>query len=255
MNPAQYAVDPKFPPTEEYTQSSYIPSPGTDYYSGQHYGGYTTSIAGQHGVTTAYGRDSVSSTTTAGYGGYASAAAPTTGYYHHHHPPPQPPPQTATACGMPHHPPPPQIPMPGHVAPSVLTSHATEEASPVTHQSQQSPDSSPQHTPVSVSLGNGPQHHHSHHQQHNLHQSHQHVQQQAPSQQDIQQEGSPSDCSEGADSQGPRVIYPWMKKIHVAGAGKEYTFTLERSNSVYHKKRTNQEIGLQSIVQCNIQTF
>nr|ABD46727.1 homeobox protein deformed [Endeis spinosa] len=54
MNSGSY-VDPKFPPSEEYSQNSYIPSHGTDYYG--HHQGYGYGINSQHHPGVSYGRD------------------------------------------------------------------------------------------------------------------------------------------------------------------------------------------------------
>lgn len=275
---SSYVVDPKFPPSEEYSQSSYIPAAASDYYvphQVQHYHGYH-----HHSVNS-----------TVNGGGHPSSVTASMGYYGQH-------PSHGSAggyggaygapCGI--APGQQAVPMTGHVAPTSLGHHHHQHS----QQHQQSPgliprSPAPSPTPSLTSMGvtcpsqiqpqqNLQQHQqqqlqlqqHQHVQQQPLHQQQQlnssHLQQQShgvvsqalmqhdqlshlgsmvaqqsngqqqlQSQTQIQQSNalqlcqpptpnSPeSDCDDGSDmsddSHNP-VIYPWMKKIHVAGARK-----------------------------------
>ncbi|XP_057375224.1 homeotic protein deformed-like [Daphnia carinata] len=290
---SSYVVDPKFPPSEEYSQSSYIPAAASDYYvphhQVQHYHGYHGHHAHHHhngnhpsSVTSAaatmgyYGQHPShgGAVISAGGGGYHGGGA-----YGANGP-----------CGIAGSGQQVQVPMTGHVAPTLGHHHPQ----PLQHQQspgliQRSPAPSP--TPSLTSMVTCPsqqiqtqqqtlghqqqlqlqhQQHvqplhqqqlnpsHLQQQQQQQQQSHggvvsqalmQHdqlshlgsmVAQQANSQQQLQTQtqiqqqnsalqlcqpptpNSPeSDCDDGSDmsddSHNP-VIYPWMKKIHVAGA-------------------------------------
>ena len=273
---SSYVVDPKFPPSEEYSQSSYIPAAASDYYvphQVQHYHGYHHhSVNSGGGVVNGH-----PSSASMGYYGQHPSHGGAAGYGGAY----------GTPCGI--APGQQAVPMTGHVAPTTL-GHHHHHHSQQQHQ-QQSPgliqrSPAPSPTPSLTSMVTCPsqqiqaqqqqiqalghqqlQHQHVqplHQQQLNSshlqqQQSHgvvsqalmQHdqlshlgsmVAQQASGQQlqtqtQIQQQNSAalqlcqpptpnspeSDCDDGSDmsddSHNP-VIYPWMKKIHVAGARK-----------------------------------
>ncbi|KZC07044.1 Homeotic protein deformed [Dufourea novaeangliae] len=165
-------VDPKFPPSEEYSQSNYIPSTGADFFpasGGGHHLNHPQSHQLQYGyhqhhhqaASTPYGASSAVQLN-GGYAGYG-------GYYGPHHP---------------HH----QV-------------HAVHHASlhPHHHANAQQQQ-----------------------QQQNQQQSQHHVDDgsdQDDMEDDQMMDGSPGMMEEEDDDEdnGDRVIYPWMKKIHVAG--------------------------------------
>lgn len=240
MNTGAY-VDPKFPPSEEYNQSSYMPTAATEYYvphQSQHYGYAVNSVNG------------IGSHQGASMGYYAQHPSHGGGYY-------------GAPCGMG----PGQVPMTGHVAPTTLGHHHQQHSSPGLLHRSPVPSPTPSLTsmapcgtqPQSLSHHVSPllhQHlqplHHSNIQGHgigplmqqhsqlsqSMSQHHGSMGQQQSNQQHqtqlLQQSNalqlcqpptpnSPeSDIDDGSDSdesQNP-VIYPWMKKIHVAGASK-----------------------------------
>lgn len=179
MNSGPY-VDPKFPPSEEYSQGSYIPH--SEYYIPQHqHYGYPSAQA-----HLGYGRESVAYN--------PSAAAAAAGYYQ----------QTFMH---------PAQHMGGHTVPTLPNpsppTQPTLHRSPVPVSSPQPPSSGMTVGGMMASpgqLGQQPQHPG-------------HAGQQTAASQEIQSDGC--EDSEQAEEQdgSARVIYPWMKKIHVAGAG------------------------------------
>lgn len=216
-------VDPKFPPSEEYSQSNYISSTGADFFGGHHQAQHHIQY-GYHNhhqaTTTPYGP-----TNNAGYGGYGN-------YYHpqlhsHHaalhphqlrpalpmHPEPQ---QSHMQCGIQNQQPPPHTPATSassllqniaDVAPSVTQSSDVNSGvcSPASTGHGQESGSSPAGSHTLQELGlrledNG-----------------------SDEQDDVDDDpnGSPvpDDDDDEANESGDRVIYPWMKKIHVAGVG------------------------------------
>ncbi|CAG0878588.1 unnamed protein product [Darwinula stevensoni] len=186
-----YVQEPKFPPTEEYSQSSYIPNHGaSEYY--HHQGGYGYASAPVHHPHhhPQYPRDNM---------GYGGPPAPVQGYYQ------QP-------CAMPL-----SQPLPGHVAPSVGVPVVQTQSPILGHRS---PVSSPQppYTPNSANLSQQPPQQ----QQGGLQQQscHSGTTPPIPDCSQAQQPGC-QQAGEDSDSSGSQpVIYPWMKKLHVAGAGK-----------------------------------
>ena len=224
-------VDPKFPPSEEYSQSSYIPA-AADYYvphQSQHYG--YNNAAHPHQTSMGY------------YGQHSGHHAVHSGYY--------------GTCGMSNIS---QVPM------TTSLGHQQQHPSPGI-QLQRSPIPSPTPSLTSVmpcnqqmhvsplqqlhQLQQQPLHHHQMQQMHQINsippmnpqpmnpqnqpqpaQQPQQPQQQAnntllcqpptpnsPADSDLEDGGSDSD-----ESHNP-VIYPWMKKIHVAGAGQFLTIS------------------------------
>ncbi|XP_054721472.1 homeobox protein Hox-C4-like isoform X2 [Uloborus diversus] len=194
MNSPAYS-DPKFPPTEEYSQGNYIPSHGGDYYTPSHhhhhhphhqqhphhqhhpppppppshhqhpqqhhhhhpYAGYPLSGPVQ------YGQENGSPV-------YGAAGQ------HYYRPPPPPPPP----CGM------------GPVSPLARTPTLEPHVSPVPGGHKQSPGSSP--TPPGLPGRQPPQ----------------------PSSQQQQLGPTSPDCAITAGNGANQpVIYPWMKKVHV----------------------------------------
>ena len=238
MNSGTY-VDPKFPPTEEYNQSSYIPS-ATDYYhvshQAQHYGYAVNSINNINGLNGLNGHQ----TSSMGYygqhpGGYYSAPCGMTvthstplGQQQHHQqqqqqlsspgliqrsPVPSPTPSLTSMapCG----------PVQGHHV-SPLLNHQHLQHQQHQHQFQLGPATPQQQQQLHGSVIAA--------QQNNCPtqtqiQQQQQLQQQQPQHQLCQPPtpNSPeSDLDDGSDSDPEHnpVIYPWMKKIHVAGARK-----------------------------------
>lgn len=183
-------VDPKFPPTEEYSQNNYI---NADFFNGHHhhhgqYGGYHHQATG-----TPYGVHGSHGGVATNYGSYAAG-----NYYHQLHPP-----------ELHHHHLPPEAQQPPSLLqppPQCLPPSSTVLDSPKGSSSPchlKSPDISHQDLQV-------------------------HIEDDIVS--DEQEEGdeddlltngdgSPLTIDESSES-GDRIIYPWMKKIHVAGVGK-----------------------------------
>ncbi|KAF5276003.1 hypothetical protein FQA39_LY00799 [Lamprigera yunnana] len=218
---AGVVVDPKFPPSEEYSQSNYISS-GGDFFGGHHqpqhhiqYGYHNHHQA----TTTPYGP-----TNNGGYGGYGN-------YYHpqlhsHHaaslhphqlrpaismHPETQ---QAHMQCGLQSHQPPPHTPS---TSASTLLQNIADVAPSVT---QASDVNSGVCSPASTGHGQdssgspaGP---------HSLQELGLRLEDNVSDEQediDDDPEGSPipDDDDDESNESGDRVIYPWMKKIHVAG--------------------------------------
>ncbi|KAI1290074.1 Homeobox protein Hox-B4a [Halotydeus destructor] len=231
-SPAAYAADPKFPPTEEYSQGNYIP----DYYNGGHHGPTPVSMSHPHlqGPTTgSLGPASVTSAAHYGYHHAAAAAhhAATVSSHHlsshpaHHHLYGAPTSSSAldqqaaaaAALHYGHH-------VPSHhgqyysqCAASSITGGVGGQASqlsssgggggghpggvhhldPSSHMSQRIP--SPPQLPRSPSPRS----------QHNL---------------GMGDMPSPSDCIDSGSDSGTGtnpVIYPWMKKVHINQAGEQ----------------------------------
>lgn len=266
LAPASVVVDPKFPPSEEYSQSNYIPSTGADFFGGGHHLNHPQSHQLQYhyhqhhhqATSTPYGA-SPAVQLNGGYAGYG-------GYYGPHHPhhqvhavhhaslhphhqavgalamPPeaQQPPLTCPPSmqnPQPHQPPAPASTVLGSTAlsPPLMATHVqqTDQLQQHQHQQQQQPQQ-PKHENTTCSpAGSGslhrdnspdlqqqqPQHIQSSHQtqQHHLDDG----SDQDDMEDDQMMDGSPGmmDDDEEDDENGDRVIYPWMKKIHVAGVG------------------------------------
>ncbi|KAK9695643.1 hypothetical protein QE152_g32434 [Popillia japonica] len=226
---AGVVVDPKFPPSEEYSQSNYIPSPSGDFFGGHHIAqhqqhhlqyGYHN-----HHQTSSYGPSSVP-ISNGGYGGYGN-------YYHpqlhsHHslhghqirppislHPETQ---QSMVSCGnmQPHQ----QSSQPPVSNSQSILQNLADIAPSVT---QPSDVNSSVCSPAST--GHGQDSRGSPPGAHSLQELGLRLEDNASDEQedvDDDHEGSPScmDEEEEEDENGDRVIYPWMKKIHVAGVCK-----------------------------------
>ncbi|KAF2883449.1 hypothetical protein ILUMI_22725 [Ignelater luminosus] len=217
-------VDPKFPPSEEYSQSNYISSSGGDFFGGHHqpqhhiqYGYHNHHQA----TTTPYGP-----TNNGGYGSYGNYYHP---QLHSHHAAPLHPHQLRPAipmhpesqqshmqCGLQSHQPPPHTPA---TSSSSLLQNIADVAPSVTQSSDvNSGVCSPASTGHGQDSGGSPAG------QHSLQELGLRLEDNGSDEQDDADDdpdGSPvpdDDDDENTES-GDRVIYPWMKKIHVAGAG------------------------------------
>lgn len=249
-------VDPKFPPSEEYSQNNYIPSPAgggagaADFFTGhphlnhpQHHLQYGYHQHHHHQATaTPYG--AANAIANGGYGGYGN-------YYHHQIPAPHHPPaglhaghqlrpttismhtdaqqpQQQINCGSLQAPPQPAVSNAGTILQSLA------DIAPAQQPPQPAPGDVSSGVCSPASVGHGGQ---------DSRGSPPGVQQQqqpphplqdlgirlednaSDEQEDMDEEqmmdGSPlMDDDEDDDSEsGDRVIYPWMKKIHVAGVG------------------------------------
>ncbi|KOX78595.1 Homeotic protein deformed [Melipona quadrifasciata] len=195
-------VDPKFPPTEEYSQSNYIPSTGTDFFpasGGGHHLNHPQPHQLQYGyhqhhhqaASTPYGATSAVQLN-GGYAGYSS-------YYGPHHPHHQ--------VHAVHH----ASLHPHHHAVGALAMPPEAQQPPLTcpssMQNQQQPQQQ-QQPPVSAStvLGATPL-------SPGIMQNHDDIED------DQTMDGSPGMMEDDDEDEenGDRVIYPWMRKIHVAG--------------------------------------
>ncbi|XP_066996530.2 homeobox protein Hox-C4 [Anabrus simplex] len=188
-------VDPKFPPSEEYSQSNYIPSATGDFFnSGHHHHHHLNHHHHHHHQHHQYGYHNQQpyGTNTANGGGTPTAGGTYGGYGNYYQLPHN---------IHPHHP----LPLPPEAA---------QQPPPV--QQQQPPPPSQgcngSLSPVAVQDSNSPH-------QMPLQEL---VQQQHPmddeeDQDDMDQDEQELDHDDGSES-GDRIIYPWMKKIHVAGA-------------------------------------
>lgn len=244
---APVVVDPKFPPTEEYSQNNYIPSSGGDFFGGHHlnhpqhhlqYGYHNHHQA----TTTPYGAPNIPN------GGYGYS-----NYYHHqlptghpgihshqlrpalsmhtepqqipcgslqgHQPPTQPPPAVTNSGTI--------LQSLADIAPSGAASSVTGGGSTdvnsgvcspasVGHgQGQDSRGSPPGHPLQDLGLRL----------EENASDDHEELD-------DEHMLDSPLDDDDDDDSEnGDRVIYPWMKKIHVAGVGEYIILLLYLSTS------------------------
>ncbi len=191
-SPAAYAAaDPKFPPSEEYSQGNYIP----DYYA-----------------ASAQQSANAPNTHPSHYGYHHHAAAlnyidqSPQGYHHHHHNhhvgPPTAPPQYYTPCtasGMgPGGAPPPHGPIHHTIAaPHQISPHQSSLAPQLSHLSRVSSPSGLHRSPsprtqAALSIV------------------------EPPSPPDCAISGnSGSDSGNGGGGGGHPVIYPWMKKVHI----------------------------------------
>lgn len=214
-------VDPKFPPTEEYSQSNYIPSSGADFFAGHHVSQPQHHL--QYGYHNHHQPSAPSYAPTSvpiangGYGGYSNYYHP---QIHPHHVHQVRPPlalhtdgqQALVSCHQTQQP-----PVSGASATSILQNLA--DIAPAV--SQQSGDvnssaCSPGSTGHGDSRGSPPGH--------SLQELGLRLEDNASDEQDDaddDRDGSPSmEDDDEEDENGDRVIYPWMKKIHVAGVGK-----------------------------------
>lgn len=219
---AGVVVDPKFPPSEEYSQSSYIPS-ATDNFFGNHHLNQPQHLQygyhNHHHHQAGYGTSLPLSNS--GYGGYGN-------YYHHqlHHPTPpihqvrpvQPihePQNQLLNCaslpdGHPNHPPPTTTPS------NIL--HNIPDISP--NVSQPSDVNSSVCSPASV--GHGQDSRGSPPVGHSLQELGLRLEDGVSDEQDELDDGQGSSTNNDEDDDdeenGDRQIYPWMRKVHVAGA-------------------------------------
>ena len=270
LGPASVVVDPKFPPSEEYSQNNYIPSTGADFFGGGHHLNHPQSHQLQYGyhqhhhqaASTPYGASSAVQLNGgyAGYGGYYAPHHPHhqvhavhhTSLHSHHHavgalamppeaqqppltcPPsmqsqqpqqqPQPPVSASTVLGS------------TPLSPSIMSNHVRQEN--IQHQQHQQQMQQQQHeVNVCSPAGSGSLHRDNspdlpqktnqlQHVQGNEQHQNQHHTDEGSDQEDVEDdqimEGSPGMMEDDDDDEenGDRVIYPWMKKIHVAGVGK-----------------------------------
>jgi hypothetical protein len=193
MNSGSY-VDPKFLTGEDYAQSGYVHHSGGDYY------GHQTSVQ--------YPAYPVNSQTAAlTYGSREAAAMGYSTYYQQ--------------CGISPHQQAMHMAAAGHLSNPIATN-----SSHLGHSINRSPASSP--TPVTSSTNTQNSHHHPQQQSQPTPQPHlgyHSPQGSTPQPQTTPgNDGMSSDCSD--DDSSPQacggqmpVVYPWMKKIHVAGAG------------------------------------
>ncbi|XP_051153628.1 homeobox protein Hox-A4 [Leptopilina boulardi] len=235
--------DPKFPPSEEYSQNNYIPSAGADFFSGGHHLNHPQSHQLQYGyhqhhhqaASTPYGASSAVQLN-GGYAGYG-------GYYPHHphhqvhavhHPSLHPHHHAVGALAMPpeaQQPPltcPPTMHNPQQqppvstvlgstpLSPSIMTNHVRQSESiqlPSQHDGNVcSPAGSGSlHRDNSPDL---PQQHMQGNQQHHTDEG----SDQEDGDDDQIMDGSPGMMEDDdEEDDGNRVVYAWMKKIHVAG--------------------------------------
>lgn len=221
---AGVVVDPKFPPSEEYSQSNYIPS-GGDFFGGHHLGQQQHQLQyGYHQNTpTSYGAP----ITNGGYAAYGNYYHPQIHSHHpgplhtHHqirppiplHPEPQ---QSIVPCGThPSH----QPPQPPVSTSANLLQNLVDIPPSV---SQQSDVNTSVCSPVSV--GHGQESRGSPPGQQSLQDLVLRIDDNVSDEQDDgddDQGSSPvMDDEEEEEENGDRPIYPWMRKVHVAGAGK-----------------------------------
>ncbi|XP_015428471.1 PREDICTED: homeotic protein deformed [Dufourea novaeangliae] len=272
-------VDPKFPPSEEYSQSNYIPSTGADFFpasGGGHHLNHPQSHQLQYGyhqhhhqaASTPYGASSAVQLNGgyAGYGGYYGPHHPHhqvhavhhASLHPHHHavgalampPEAQQPPLTCPSTMQNQQQPQQQPPVSAStvlgatpLSPGIMQNHVQPPDSLQHHQppsQQQPPHETNACSPVSSSQlhrDNSPdlqqqsaasqqsqhiQNAQQQQQQQNQQQSQHHVDDgsdQDDMEDDQMMDGSPGMMEEEDDDEdnGDRVIYPWMKKIHVAG--------------------------------------
>lgn len=217
----QHLVDPKFPPTEEYSQNNYIQSPSGDFFNAHHLNQQQHHL--QYGYHNHHqGSYAPNPIANGGYGGYSN-------YYHPqlHHPPLhshqiRPPilhPESQQPMGC-HQ---------GHATPQTPVTSSSNilqnlaDIAPVV--SQPSDVNSSACSPGSTGHGQD-----SRTSPGNLQDLGLRLEDNGSDEQDDvddDQDGSPlMDDDEDEDESGDRVIYPWMKKIHVAGACKYFILLL-----------------------------
>ncbi|XP_066582417.1 homeobox protein Hox-A4-like [Prorops nasuta] len=263
-------VDPKFPPSEEYSQSNYIPSTGAEFFAnggGGHHLNHPQGHQLQYGyhqhhhqaASTPYGASSAVQLngSYAGYAGYYSPHHPHHQVHAVHHPslhphhhavgalamPPeaqQPPLTCATSMQNQQQPQPPATASTVHgstaLSPSILpVNHVQQQES--LHPHQQPPQQQSHESNVCSPAGSGSLHRDNspdvqqqatsqatqqQHVQNNQQHQQQHHPEDASDQDDMEDDamdGSPGmmEDDEEDDENGGRVVYAWMKKIHVAG--------------------------------------
>ncbi|XP_015600558.1 homeotic protein deformed [Cephus cinctus] len=262
-------VDPKFPPSEEYSQSNYIPSTGADFFGSGHHLNHPQSHQLQYGyhqhhhqaASTPYGASTAVQLNGgyAGYGGYYGPHHPHHQVHAVHHPslhphhhavgalamPPeaQQPPLTCPPSMQTQQQPPQQQQQPPVSASTVLGSTAlspslmpnhVQQSDPHQQHQQQSQQQQQHENSVCSPAGSGSLHRDnspdiqqqqqpSQHSQHLQSSQQQHHLDDGSDQDDMEDDqmmdGSPGGMEDDDDDEenGDRVIYPWMKKIHVAG--------------------------------------
>jgi homeobox protein HoxA/B/C/D4 len=217
---AGVVVDPKFPPSEEYSQNSYIPSPTGDFFGNHHisqqqhhlqYGGYHNHHQPSYGSSTV-------PLPNGGYGTYGNYYHP---QIHSHHGPPihhqiRPPilhddQQSLVSCGN----------LQSSQSPVTSSSNILQNLADITPNSQNSDVKSSVCSPASVGHG----------QDSRASPAGQHLQElglrledngsDEPDDGDDGQGSSTNNDEDDDDEEtGDRQIYPWMRKVHVAGACK-----------------------------------
>ncbi|XP_008543781.1 homeotic protein deformed [Microplitis demolitor] len=261
-----FVVDPKFPPSEEYSQSNYIPSPGGDFFSSSHHLNHAQTNQLQYGyhqhhhqaTSTPYGAASAVPLNGGypGYGGYYSPHHPHhqvhtvhhANLHPHHHgigalampPEAQQPPLTCSTSIQSQQPQqqPQQRPLSSSIleasnsSPSILSSHIqTSDTQQHPQHLQQSQSQQQQHEnnscsptrPGSLLRDSSPDLQPTHHHQGIVPSSQQHLTDDNSDQDDMDQDDPTTDGSPGDDDDDDddgkdnRKIFPWMKKIHVAG--------------------------------------
>lgn len=264
-----FVVDPKFPPSEEYSQSNYIPSPGGDFFSSSHHLNHAQTNQLQYGyhqhhhqaTSTPYGAASAVPLNGGypGYGGYYSPHHPHhqvhtvhhANLHPHHHgigalampPEAQQPPLTCSTSIQSQQPQqqPQQRPLSSSIleasnsSPSILSSHIqTSDTQQHPQHLQQSQSQQQQHEnnscsptrPGSLLRDSSPDLQPTHHHQGIVPSSQQHLTDDNSDQDDMDQDDPTTDGSPGDDDDDDddgkdnRKIFPWMKKIHVAGVRK-----------------------------------
>lgn len=229
---AGVVVDPKFPPSEEYSQNNYIP-PGSDFFTGHHISQQQHHLQyGYHGhhqnPPGAYGASSVP-ITNGGYGAYGNYYHPP---IHSHHPanihghqirPPIPlhseTQQPIVQCGS----------LPSHQPPQPPVSSSTNILQNLVDITPAASQPSDVNTSVCspASVGHGQESRGSPPGQHTLQELGLRLEDANSDEQDEgddDQGSSPiMDEDDDEDENGDRQIYPWMRKVHVAGVGKYLT--------------------------------
>ncbi|XP_043270154.1 homeotic protein deformed [Venturia canescens] len=280
LSATSVVVDPKFPPSEEYSQSNYIPSTGADFFGGHlnhpqsHQLQYGYHQHHHQAASTPYGAASAVPLNGgyAGYGGYYGPHHPHhqvhavhhASLHPHHHaalampPEAQQPPLTCPPSMQNQQPPSQQQPsVPSStvlgsttLSPSIMASHVQQQdphqqqqqqlqqqhpPSQTQQQQQQQQQQTQQHEGnVCSPSGSGslhrdnspdlqqqsqPSQQHPQHLQTSQHHHMDETSDQDDLDDDPMMDGSPGmmDDDEDDEENGDRVIYPWMKKIHVAG--------------------------------------
>lgn len=217
---AGVVVDPKFPPSEEYSQNSYIPSPTDNFFGNHHLNQPQHHLQyGYHGhhQASTYGSTGMS-LTNSGYGGYGN-------YYHHqlHHAPPihshqiRPPiqihdtQQSLVNCSPLQN---------SHTPPVTSSSSILQSLSDISPNVTPSDVKSSVCSPVSVGHN---QESRGSPQGHSLQELGLRLEGNVSDEQDeLDDQGSSTnnDEEEEEDENGERQIFPWMRKHHVAGACK-----------------------------------
>lgn len=259
LGPAS-VVDPKFPPSEEYSQNNYIPSAGADFFGGGHHLNHPQSHQLQYGyhqhhhqaASTPYGASSAVQLN-GGYAGYG-------GYYPHHphhqvhavhHPSLHPHHHAVGALAMPPEAQQPPLTCPPSMhnqqqqqppvsastvlgstplSPSIISNHVRQSESIQLQQTAQQHDvnvcspagSGSLHRDNSPDLPQQQQSSQHQHMQGSQQHQNQHHTDEGSDQEDVDDDqimdGSPGMMDDDDDEEeGSRVVYPWMKKIHVAG--------------------------------------